>query len=81
MSLKGFKVVSVHHDLPDNLDAFLDMTAEDISRLVLCLLIEEALQKRLASFRQPGAREWSEEVATLLSTPDSAISISPRPSP
>lgn len=36
---------------PENLDAYLDLGAEDISRLVLCLLVEEMLRERLAAFR------------------------------
>lgn len=36
---------------PDNFDAFMDLGAQDIARLVLCLLIEEALEGRLAAFR------------------------------
>lgn len=39
-------------DRPDNLDAYMGLAAGDISRLVLCLLIEEHLQRRLAAFRQ-----------------------------
>ena len=37
---------------PEELDAYLHMGAEDIARLVLCLLVEEALRRRLAAFRQ-----------------------------
>lgn len=36
---------------PGNLEAYLDLTAEEIARLVLCLLIEERLRARLAAFR------------------------------
>lgn len=43
----------MHQDQPDNLDAYMDLGAEDIARLVLCLLIEEMLRERLAVFR-PG---------------------------
>jgi hypothetical protein len=41
----------VQQEQPDNLDAYLDLSAEDIARLVLCLLLEEALRGRLAAFR------------------------------
>lgn len=30
---------------------YLDMTREELSRLLLCLLVEEALRQRLAAFR------------------------------
>ena len=36
---------------PDHLDAYMNLGAQDIARLVLCLLIEEALEGRLAAFR------------------------------
>jgi hypothetical protein len=36
---------------PDELDAYLDLSAEEISRIILCLLIEEALRGRLAVYR------------------------------
>lgn len=54
-------------DQPDNLDAYRELTPEQVARLVLCLLIEEALHERLAAFRaenppaQPG--EGVEEFA------------------
>jgi hypothetical protein len=41
----------VLRDQPDNLDAYLGMSAEDVARLVLCLLIEELLAERLSAFR------------------------------
>lgn len=31
---------------------YLDLSREELARLILCLLIEEALSKRLASFRE-----------------------------
>jgi hypothetical protein len=37
---------------PDQLEAYLDLTSEEIARLVLCLLIEETLRERLAVFRE-----------------------------
>jgi hypothetical protein len=37
---------------PENLDAYLDLSREEIGRLVLCLLIEEALRRRLAEYRE-----------------------------
>lgn len=43
----------MRQDQPDNLDAYLDLGAEDIARLVLCLLVEEMLRERLAAFRVP----------------------------
>jgi hypothetical protein len=36
---------------PEKLDLYLDLTAGEISRIILCLLIEEALRGRLAAFR------------------------------
>ena len=36
---------------PDNLDAYMNLGNKGIVRLVLLLLIEEGLQKQLASFR------------------------------
>ncbi len=36
---------------PEELDAYLGLGTEDIARLVLCLLIEEALRRRLAVYR------------------------------
>ena len=41
----------MHQDQPHNLDAYLDLGAEDVARLVLCLLIEEMLRQRLAAYR------------------------------
>ena len=35
----------------DELDAYLHLGAADVARLVLCLLVEEALRDRLAIFR------------------------------
>jgi hypothetical protein len=35
----------------EELDAYLQLGAEEIARLVLCLLIAEALKSKLASFR------------------------------
>ena len=37
--------------IPEELAAYLDLSAEEISRVILCLLIEEALRGRLAAFR------------------------------
>jgi hypothetical protein len=36
---------------PEQLDAYLDLGNDDIARIVLCLLIEEALRGRLAAYR------------------------------
>jgi hypothetical protein len=36
---------------PEELDAYLDLGNDDIARIVLCLLIEEALRGRLAAYR------------------------------
>jgi hypothetical protein len=33
--------------MPEQNDAYLSMTTEDIARLILCLIIEEALRTRL----------------------------------
>ncbi len=38
---------------PEELDAFLQMSKEEIARLVLCLLIEEALKGQLAALLPP----------------------------
>lgn len=43
----------------EELDAYLDLSAEEIARLVLCLLIEEALRGRLAVFRHDPPAEPS----------------------
>ena len=32
-------------------EAYLDLSAEEIGRLILCLLIEEALKRRLAALQ------------------------------
>jgi hypothetical protein len=37
--------------LPEQLDAYLGLGRQDIARLVLCLLMAEALENQLASFR------------------------------
>jgi hypothetical protein len=37
--------------LPEQLDAYLGLGTQDIARLVLCLLMQEALGNQLASFR------------------------------
>jgi hypothetical protein len=37
---------------PDDLDAYLDLTADEVARLILCLLVEEALRCRLAAYRR-----------------------------
>jgi hypothetical protein len=37
--------------IPEELAAYLDLSAEEISRIILCLLIEEVLRGRLAAFR------------------------------
>jgi len=50
---------------PDNLDVYLGMTAQDLVRLVLCLLIEEALQKHLAGFRDEPAERAPRSVPVL----------------
>jgi hypothetical protein len=36
----------------DDLDAYLDLSAEEIARLVLCLIVEDMLRERLLGFRQ-----------------------------
>jgi hypothetical protein len=36
---------------PEELDPYFDLSVGDISRIILCLLIEEALRGRLAAFR------------------------------
>jgi hypothetical protein len=38
--------------IDDHLDAYMDMGADDIGRLVLCLLIEETLRQRISALRQ-----------------------------
>lgn len=50
---------------PEELEAYLDLTSEAIARIVLCLLIEEALRERLAGFRLS-----SEGGGDSLSAPD-----------
>jgi hypothetical protein len=45
---------------PDCLDSFMGLDTQDIVRLVLCLLIEDAMKRHLSSFRQgTGAIERS----------------------
>ena len=41
----------MHQDQPHNLDAYIDLGADDVARLVLCLLIEEMLRDRLSAYR------------------------------
>ena len=38
-------------ETPEELEPYLDISAEDIARLILCLLIEESLRHRLSAFR------------------------------
>jgi hypothetical protein len=45
-------IVSRAGGQPDKLDAYLDLSREDIARLVLCLMVEEMLKHRLFGFRQ-----------------------------
>ena len=51
--------------ITDEIAAYLDLTADGISRLILCLLIEELLEKRLATFRRPSVEEWAVQHAAL----------------
>ena len=37
---------------PENVDIYMDLTAKDVARIVLSLLVEEALRRRLAEFRR-----------------------------
>jgi hypothetical protein len=37
---------------PDNLDVYKSLGAEEVARLVLCLLIEECIQRRLTTYRK-----------------------------
>lgn len=49
-----------HADIGESSDSFqsyIGMTSDEIARLVLCLLIEELLHERLASFRGVGASD------------------------
>ena len=41
----------MQQDQSDNFDAYMDLGVKDVARLVLCLLIESKLRKRLAAFR------------------------------
>jgi hypothetical protein len=36
---------------PEKLDAYLDLSNDDVERIVLCLMVEEALRRRLAVYR------------------------------
>jgi hypothetical protein len=47
----GSEAASSLERLPENFDAYIDLNAEEICRLVLCLMIEERLRSRLAVFR------------------------------
>jgi len=37
---------------PDDLTAYLDLSAVEVARILLCLLIEESLRCRLSVFRE-----------------------------
>ncbi len=52
-------------DGPGDLGAYVGMTAEELSRVVLCLLVEEMLRGRLAAFRQDLAPEPVEGLEEL----------------
>lgn len=46
---------TVREPSPGDLDAYLGLSADEVVRLVRCLLIEEMLTRRLAAFRQDPA--------------------------
>ena len=46
-------MVARHQPSVEELEAYMHLTQAEITRLVLCLLIEEALGERLAAFRSP----------------------------
>lgn len=50
--------------IAEEVAAYLDLSAEEISRIILCLLIEEALRGRLAAFRHDPPPEPSRSVKT-----------------
>jgi hypothetical protein len=41
----------------DDLDVYLNLTRDQIAHLILCLMIEEALRRRLVAFRQNPAMQ------------------------
>jgi hypothetical protein len=47
---------------PEELDAYMHLSKQDIARLVLCLLIEETLGGRLVPFRSPHEHLHAEPV-------------------
>jgi hypothetical protein len=67
--------------IPDDIAAYLDLTADGISRLILCLLIEEFLEKRLATFRRPSVGEWVVQHAALPKATEATPQVSPTASP
>jgi hypothetical protein len=54
------------------LEPYLDLTAEETARLVLCLLVEEEITRRLAAYRLPGSGEWAAD-----GEPDTVPPVSP----
>ena len=44
-------MIALREPTPDELEAFMRLSSQDIARLILCLLIEEALQSQLSTFR------------------------------
>lgn len=55
----------------DSLEPYLDLTAEEVARLVLCLLAEEEIGRRLASYRLPDCGEWMDNGDGIAETPPS----------
>ncbi len=44
-------MIAPREPTPGELEAFMGLSNQEIARLVLCLLIEEALQSQLSAFR------------------------------
>jgi hypothetical protein len=64
-AMTGKKATEKSDPPPDHLETYLDLTAEEIARIVLCLLIEEALKRRLAAFRPGDVQEVHDDGSRL----------------
>jgi hypothetical protein len=56
---------TVYTPPPNELDAYLDLSAGELARLVLWLLIEEGLQERMSGFRHDSLAGSSRRVADV----------------
>lgn len=53
-------MVAPREPTPEELEAYMGLSSQDIARLVLCLLMEEALRSQLSAFRS-GPEELTSE--------------------